>query len=180
MDAFNHTYKVFCDIVGKHDNQGRRQAQQGYIQSMMDSKILVVAQRDAWEDHYRLWEALASGAMVLTDPMLTLPMKDGIHLRIYQNLTHLVQLVDYYLQKDDERLQIAQAGYRQALSRHRSWHRMEEIILGRPYTTCDDNDDATTLLEETVTNAALLAKLVQRQFTDLLSKKLKLILFQNK
>jgi hypothetical protein len=138
IEKFGTDYQVVCEMAGQHDRVGRRHAQQGYIESMVDSKILVVAQRDTYEDHYRLYEALASGSLVMADPMYTLPptLQNGTHLLVYASLPNLISLVQYYLQNDIERLTIAQAGFRMGLSRHRSWHRMEEIILGRPITTC--------------------------------------------
>jgi hypothetical protein len=42
---------------------------------MLDTKIVVVTQRDQREDHYRLNEALISGTMVMTDRMLALPIE---------------------------------------------------------------------------------------------------------
>ena len=139
LEKLGHDYQVLCEMVGQHDRVGRRHAQQGYIESMIDTKILVVAQRDTYEDHYRLYEALASGALVMTDPMYTLPptLQNGTHLLVYTSLPNLIVLVRHYLRQDTERLAIATAGYTMALSRHRSWHRMEEIILGRPITTCE-------------------------------------------
>jgi hypothetical protein len=140
LEKFGTDYQVVCEMVGQHDRVGRRHAQQGYIESMVDTKILVVAQRDTYEDHYRLYEALASGSLVMTDPMYTLPptLVNGTHLLVYTSLPNLISLVQHYLQHDAERLTIAQAGFRMALNRHRSWHRIEAIILGpRPITTCD-------------------------------------------
>ena len=140
IDKFGQTtYQVHCDMIGQHDRVGRRHAQKGYVEAMVTTKILVVAQRDTYEDHYRLWEALASGAMVVTDPMLTLPstLQNGTHLLIYHSLEEMVAFVKHYLEHPDERLGVARAGYSVAMGRHRSWHRMEEIILGRVITSCE-------------------------------------------
>ncbi len=140
LEHFGSHYRVICEMVGQHDRVGRRQAQQDYIMSMIQTKIIVVAQRDTYEDHFRLYEALSSGAMVMTDPMYTLPFQNGTHLIVYTSLPNLIHLVQHYLKHDDERLAIAEAGYTIAMSRHRSWHRMEEIILGRPMTICEKQD----------------------------------------
>lgn len=137
VDHLGKDYQVFCDVVGKHDRVGRRNAQTAYIESMRDTKIIVVAQRDTYEDHYRLYEALASGALVMTDPMFTSPFQNGTHLLVYDSLSHLIDLVKYYLSHDDERLKVASSGYYFAMDRHRSHHRMEEIVLGKPITTCE-------------------------------------------
>ena len=54
---------------------GRNKAQELYVATMLQYKIVVVCQRDLWEGHYRLMEALAGGAMVMTDPMHPLPFR---------------------------------------------------------------------------------------------------------
>jgi hypothetical protein len=38
-------------------------------------------------------------------------------------------------------LAIAREGRRVAMSRHRSWHRIEEIIFGRPLTVCASEEE---------------------------------------
>jgi hypothetical protein len=42
----------------------------------------------------------------------------------------------HYIEHREERETMAAAGRMVAMSRHRSWHRMEEIIFGRPVTQC--------------------------------------------
>jgi hypothetical protein len=136
-------YTVVCDFVGTADRVGRRHAQTAYVSAMLDTKIVVTAQRDKWEDHYRLYEALASGAMVMTDQMLSLPagLRNGTNIIEFSSADEFVRLARYYLEHDNERQAIAQQGRYVAMSRHRSWHRMEEIILGQPVTVCYDNNN---------------------------------------
>jgi glycosyltransferase involved in cell wall biosynthesis len=106
---------------------------------LLQSKIVVVAQRDEWEDHYRLYESLASGALVLTDPMLALPegLVNGTNLLVYDTLQDLERLLTYYLKHDEERQEIAKRGFSMVMGRHRSWHRMEQILFGQPQTSVD-------------------------------------------
>ena len=77
-------------------------------------------------------EALAGGALVLTDPMQPLPVHvhDGKHLLVYKSLGQLKKLIKYYLEHPKERLKIARAGHKVAMTAHRSWHIMERFILG--------------------------------------------------
>lgn len=135
--SFSQNYNVFCDMVGMADRVGRRHPQLEYVRALLDTKIVVVAQRDTYEDHYRLYEALVSGGLVLTDPMLTLPngLRNGTSIIVYSTLDDLVQQVQYFLNHNHQRIKIAKAGRRVALARHRSWHRMEEVILGRIVST---------------------------------------------
>jgi spore maturation protein CgeB len=105
---------------------------------MLKSKIIVVSQRDGWEDHYRLMEAIVSGAMIMTDSMLSLPdgYQDGISIVEYDSARDLKDKVTYYLQHTSERQSIAAKGRRLAMTKHRSWHRMEELIFGTILTNC--------------------------------------------
>jgi hypothetical protein len=114
---------------------GRTKVSKEYLESLLTSKIVVVAQRDSWEDHYRLFEAISCGALVMTDPMLSLPdeLVDGEHIIVYRSLDHLRELVLYYLDPahKDERLRIARAGWNLAMGRHRTFHWMEELFFGQ-------------------------------------------------
>jgi spore maturation protein CgeB len=114
---------------------GRTKVSKNYLEALLTTKIVVVAQRDMWEDHYRLFEAISCGALVMTDPMLSLPdeLVDGENIIVYHSLDHLRKLVHYYLDpaRNDERLQIAHAGWKLAISRHRTYHWMEELFFGQ-------------------------------------------------
>eukprot|EP00980_Cylindrotheca_fusiformis_P002999 scaffold692_cov118-Cylindrotheca_fusiformis.AAC.21 len=114
-------------------------ADETYVRALLQSKIVVVTQRDEWEDHYRLYESLASGALVLTDPMLVMPhgLANGTNLLVYRNVKELKSLARYYLKHETEREAIAKRGFAMVMGRHRSWHRMEEILFGSPQTLVD-------------------------------------------
>ena len=111
---------------------GRNKAQEPYTVELLQHKIVVVCQRDMWEDHYRLMEALAGGAMVMTDPMHPLPFKieEGREVVVYRSIAELKKQVKYFLDHDEERLMIARSGYNAAMRYHRSWTWMERIIFG--------------------------------------------------
>lgn len=114
---------------------GRTEVDQEYLESLLKTKIVVVAQRDAWEDHYRLFEAFTGGAMVMTDTMLSLPdgLVDGESVVMYKSREHLRLLLLYYLhpKQDEARMAIAFKGFEVAMGRHRSHHRMEEVFFGK-------------------------------------------------
>ena len=120
-------YNVFVDVVGWTGKGGRKHVKTEYVQRMLNTKILVLTQRDKWEDHYRLMEALISGAMVMTDKMLSLPhgLENGTSIVEYASAADLRQKLHYYLEHEEERLQIAKQGRYVAMSMHRSWHRVE-------------------------------------------------------
>ena len=112
-----------------------------YTWELLHCKIVVITQRDEWEDHYRLMESLASGSLVLTDPMIALPagLVDRVNIVVYESPKVLKELIKYYLKPENEkeRRRIAYQGYRLVMGRHRCWHRIEELLFGRPLTNVD-------------------------------------------
>lgn len=134
--------KCFIGVAGPRGRTGRRKSGHAYISQMLQTKMVVVTQRDEWEDHYRLMEALVSGALVLTDQMWSLPQgyKDGQSMVLFRSANELLQKVNYYLQHPSKRIVIAKAGRKLALEQHRSWHRMEQVVFGRVLTTPELSD----------------------------------------
>ena len=128
--------RVETSIQGERGRLGRDGLSLGYIETMLSSKIVVVTQRDQWEDHFRLFEALVCGAMVLMDEMLSLPhsLKDGESVVFFRSLEDLRVKATYYLAHPEERLRIARKGWEISMTEHRSWHRMEELLFGRALT----------------------------------------------
>ena len=112
-----------------------------YTWELLHCKIVVITQRDEWEDHYRLMESLASGSLVLTDRMIALPagLVDRVNIVVYESPKVLKELIKYYLKPENEkeRRSIAYQGYRLVMGRHRCWHRIEELLFGRPLTNVD-------------------------------------------
>jgi len=130
-ESENSNYTIFVDSAGVMGSKGRKYAQKLYAEALLESKIVVVSQRDEWDDHYRLMEGLIAGAMIMTDPMQPLPyrLEDRKHVVVYRSITELKNLIKYYLENDNERLEIAKAGYNVAMRDHRSWTWLERIIF---------------------------------------------------
>lgn len=116
---------------GYSKNQGRNYVADEYVTALLSSKMVVVCQRDEWEGHYRLMEALISGAMVLTDPMVYLPsgFKNGKNIIVYHSINDLKEKVIYFASNENLRITIARKGRELALSRHRSFHYMEDYVF---------------------------------------------------
>ena len=57
-----------------------------------------------------------------------LGFEDRKNLVIYENLEHLIELIDYYLVHDNEREKIAQSGHELVHSRHTYSHKVKEAI----------------------------------------------------
>ena len=126
------------EIHGTLGIKGRSNVDLEYLEALLSSKIVVVTQRDKWEDHYRLMEALCcSGALVVSDDMLSLPvgLRNGTNIVLFRSTQELESLLRYYLSHEQERLEIAKRGYRVAMGQHRAWHRLEELVFGCPLTS---------------------------------------------
>lgn len=124
---------IFVGIAGQSGVAGRNEFQQAYFDLMIRSKIVVTCNPDRWEGDYRLFEALSSGSLVMTDKMRTpviRPFSDGEHLVYYdkENLEVIVENIRELLGNDKRRLEIAKNGYEYAMNFHTSGNRIEEII----------------------------------------------------
>lgn len=124
--------QTFADLSGSANIRGRNFVDLEYARNILKYKIIVVAQKDFHEEHYRLLEAIISGALVMSDTMLSIPRDfvDGESIVFYNDLDDLRAKIKYYLKHEVERLAIASKGWTLAWNRHRSWHRMEELIFG--------------------------------------------------
>lgn len=124
---------IFVGELGGLGKKGRNTPQQKYMHTMLQSKIVVTAQRTAHEDHYRFLEGMVSGALVLSDPMHPFPagLQNGTHFLVYRTFPELRQYLRYYTDAAHahERLQIARTGYEFVMQQHRSWHVIERILV---------------------------------------------------
>ena len=125
--------KVHVGIVGHAGEVGRNVVGEEYMQMLRRSKIVVTCNPDGWEGDYRLFEALASGALVLTDRMVLpydKPMVDGQHLVMYSlaALNEIDQAIDYYLADPDMRKRIASAGREFVIAHHKPEDRIRDIV----------------------------------------------------
>jgi spore maturation protein CgeB len=123
-------------LVSKRRAVGRQSVAAAYVEALAQHKIIVVAQRDEWEDHFRLYEALISGALVMSDPITYLPygVVDGTSIVIYHSLDDLRSKVRYYLttgRGSRDRLRIARAGMRAALRYHSPGSHLARLMVGR-------------------------------------------------
>mmetsp|Transcript_36187 Transcript_36187/g.75264 ORF Transcript_36187/g.75264 Transcript_36187/m.75264 type:complete len:196 (-) Transcript_36187:2168-2755(-) len=144
--GYENHWNVEIGIKGRGIQHGRREVHSSYVSGMLGTKIIVVTQRDRWEGHYRLFEAMVTGACVFSDFMYGLPggLQNGTSILLFTGGEELKSLIQYYLDHPDERLLVARRGREIAMTRHRSWHRMEEIVFGEILTTCSslaDNPD---------------------------------------
>lgn len=131
MAEANPTLKIKVGKVGQNGRLGRLSIQPEYVASILSSKIVVTCQPGEWEGHWRFFEAMAGGAMVMTDPSIHIPegYVDGENVVVFRSLSDLESKILYYLSHESQRSEIASKGWELALTRHRSWNRMEDFIL---------------------------------------------------
>ena len=105
--------------------KGRKNVSPDYIEAMLTTKIIVLAQRDKWEGHLRLMEGFLSGALVLSDPQIYYPfgVVDGVNIVVYHSMIDLEEKILYFLDpmNEQERIMIGQRGREIALSENRHW-----------------------------------------------------------
>lgn len=92
---------------------------------------IVVNVSAARDINMRVFEALASGAMLITDEADGLEelFRDGEHLAIYRNDSDLPLLIEHYLRSDGDRKRIAKAGNALVLNEHTYRHRTRQMML---------------------------------------------------
>ncbi|MCC6798228.1 MAG: glycosyltransferase [Candidatus Hydrogenedentes bacterium] len=90
--------------------------------------INISAMRDI---NMRVFEGLASGALMITDPADGLEelFKDKEHLVVYQSDSDLPDLIEHYLTNNAERERIAAAGCSLVYSEHTYRHRARQMML---------------------------------------------------
>jgi hypothetical protein len=79
----------------------------------------------------RFFEALASGALLITDRLangLEDLFREGVHYVGYSSVAEAREKIDYYLAHDAERARIAAAGCEEVLARHTYGHRLNNIL----------------------------------------------------
>ena len=83
-----------------------------------------------YANNMRLYEATGVGAMLITDWKENLHemFEPGKQVVAYRTPEECVELIQYYLEHDDEREAIARAGQQRTLREHTYYHRMEELV----------------------------------------------------
>ena len=95
------------------------------------SKSKIVLNISAKDDiNMRVFETLGTGGFLLTNwiPTINEVFKEGVHLVTYKTLDEAVEKAKYYLEHDDEREAIAEAGYQEAHTHHKYENRIKDIM----------------------------------------------------
>lgn len=78
----------------------------------------------------RVWDVLACKGFLITNdqPELHEYFEVGKHLEVYRDKEELLDKISYYLEHDDERRRIAEAGYMEVCEKHTVLHRVMSMI----------------------------------------------------
>ena len=84
----------------------------------------------SYANNMRLYEATGVGALLITDwkENLHKMFVQGKEIVAYRSPEECVELIQYYLEHDDEREAIAHAGQQRTLREHTYYHRMQELV----------------------------------------------------
>lgn len=78
----------------------------------------------------RVWDVLGCGGFLLTNYQMEIPeyLEIGKELDCFENAAELKEKVAYYLEHDEERMEIAHRGYETVKNKHTCRHRVAEIL----------------------------------------------------
>ncbi len=105
----------------------------GMYQILCESKI-TLNHHGRWAGEYanncRLYEATGVGTLLITDWKVNLHemFEVGKEVVAYRTPEECAELIQYYLEHDEEREAIAKAGQERTLREHTYYHRMQELV----------------------------------------------------
>lgn len=78
----------------------------------------------------RVFEVLGCRTLLLTENIPTIHelFKDGVHLVTYNSIDDAIEKAKYYIEHDEERERIAEAGYQEVITKHTYKHRVDEVL----------------------------------------------------
>ena len=123
------------DMLNKLGSRFTLHYERCFLEKMTEvfSRSKIVFNNSIKDDlNMRVFEAMASGSLLLTDEAkgsgLTEFFQDRKHLVIYRDEKELLRLAEYYLENDDERERIVSEGMEEVLNRHTYKHRISEML----------------------------------------------------
>ena len=83
-----------------------------------------------YANNLRLYEATGMGALLVTDAKSNLGdiFDNGREVAAYRSPEQAVEMVQYYLDHDEERRAVARRGQQRVLTEHTYAHRMKEFV----------------------------------------------------
>lgn len=123
IDALDRLFKEFPNFW-----YGQRLFEQA-ARKYAESKIVFnISMKD--DLNMRVFETMATGSFLLTNWIPTIEefFEDGKHLALYKTHDEMIDKARYYLEHDEEREKIAQAGYEEVMAKHTIDHRVNRIL----------------------------------------------------
>jgi len=123
--------------VGEFNSGGREVVDKNYHKTLNRAKIIVTANPMSWEGDSRLYESLATGALVFVDHIYTPfehPLIHDEHVVFFDTSNNdeakrdFFKKLDFYLQNEKRRTQVAWRGYVHAMRYHRAVNRMDDLF----------------------------------------------------
>lgn len=120
-------------VWGQLNTASRQTVNKKYFDLMHNARIIVTVNPSEWEGDFRLWEAMASGALVFVDPIFAphpYPLEHGVDVILFSNTnkTDLWEKLDYYRTHHEEARKIAINGYLQAMKYHRTVNMIDYVL----------------------------------------------------
>lgn len=133
VSEYVHNHSITNAVTSEVSGETRVSISKSYFQQMYNARIIVTVNPANWEGDFRLWESMASGALVFVDPLFVphgFPLEDKKHVIFFSN-THkedLIDKLDYYRSHPEESRQIAIQGYLHAMKYHRTVSMMDYVL----------------------------------------------------
>ena len=120
-------------VTGQINRASRTTVSKQYFELMHGAQIIVTVNPSDWEGDFRLWEALASGALVFVDPIFAphpYPLKHEENVIFFSNSnkTDLWTKLDYYRKHTNKARTIAINGYLHSMKYHRTVGMMDYVL----------------------------------------------------
>jgi len=130
---YGQTRNVQNIVTKQLSTATRTQIDRMYFERMYNTKIIVTVNPAGWEGDFRLWEALATGALIFVDPLNVLhpfPLIDGEHIVYFsnRNRTELFEKLDFYRSRPEEARRVAVNGYLHAMKYHRTVSMVDYVL----------------------------------------------------
>lgn len=131
IDALDRLFKEFPNFYygSRHPGFPEKNLFEDAAKKFSQSKVVFnISIKD--DINMRAFETLSTRSFLLTNYIPTLGdlFEDGKHLVTYKTLDEMVEKARHYIEHDDEREAIAEAGYNEFISKHTYKHRVETVL----------------------------------------------------
>lgn len=139
-------------VTGELNHDTRTKISAKYFVKLYTSEIVVTVNPANWEGDFRLWESMASGALVMVDHLFVPyphPLVDGKHIVFFDNNneTEFMSKLMYYHTHPEEARKIAVAGYLFAMRYHRTVSMVDYFLRSAHLKMAQEEEEEGSPLE---------------------------------